>query len=143
MRILKQVKASQAFCTHDKIVSCPSFLLFSAVNTTFPSPYMLSYYKLQVQIYLLSISEAAASIHSVFIFTSDYTTALLAHIPNCRDIKTDKRFLLGNTFCFYVSMKSSRSWASPSLKTAILRSGLMMRLGNTFLLSIRNSNKFT
>lgn len=44
VRVLKQVKTLYAFCIRDKIIYCSSFLLFNAVNSTFPFLYMLSCY---------------------------------------------------------------------------------------------------
>lgn len=74
VRVLKQV--SQGFCTQGKIISlAPPFFpaVISLFLPLFPSA-------LQAQICLISISKAAASIHSILTFTFQYTVALFAHI---------------------------------------------------------------
>lgn len=53
----------------------------------------------------------------ILTFTSQFTIALFAYIPNCHDTKTDKKSLLINTFFFYLIIKCSPSYSSPSLKT--------------------------
>lgn len=138
VRVLKLV--FQASFTQGKIISSSSLLLFFQLVISLFLPLFPS--ALQVQICLISISKAAASIRFILTFTSQYTIALFAHIPSCHDIKTDKRFLLINTFFFYIIIECSPNWSSPSLKAPVLSFALMMRLGNPFLVTIRNSNKF-